>query len=125
MNNRYDLNKKSITISLAVMALMLVLFLIIPWYQLSQYDYSNVGPANPLPKHIITFVSPLSFTMNKHIPLALLAVVFCTADILMLMSDFYIIDLKHKRIVRLTSFILFLVCIVLTIISWIVMINMA
>ena len=123
--NKIDLNKKPITIVIAALSLVLILFLIIPWYTNSQYDYSHVTNLNPTPEHIVSYASPLSFTMNHHLPIALLALVMSTVNIVMLMSDFYIIDLKHRRIVRIASISLFAVCFLLTLSSWITMMTIA
>ena len=113
-----NLNKRAITIVFAALAACLILFLIIPWYHVSSYDYSIGMP----PKHVTYYSSPLSITMGLGFPLALLAFVALITDIVLLMSDFYTIDLKHRRLVRVGSLILFAVCVLLTISSWIVMI---
>ena len=114
---KVNLNKRVITIVITAICACLILFLIIPWYHVSKYDYSNGVP----PTHISYYSSPLSITLGLGIPPALVAFIALITDIVALLSDFFVIDLKHRRIIRIGSLILFAASVLLVIAAFLAM----
>lgn len=120
MENKFktiNLNKRVITIVVAAICALLILFLIIPWYHVSDYDYSHGLP----PTHISYYSSPLSITLGLGLPPALVALVALITDMVCLFSDFFVIDLKHRRMIRIGSLILFAASVLLVIAAFLAM----
>jgi len=100
---KINLNKRPLTIIFAVICGILMLLLIVPWCQKHAVNGSTY------------YTSPLSFSLGLNIPVGLIALVTLISDMFLLMSDFYVIESKHRRIIRIVSVALLFVSILLTI----------
>ena len=100
---KVNLNKRPLTIVLAVICGILMLLLVVPWCQ--KHAVGNN----------IYYISPLAFTMSINIPIALIAFVVLIADMFLLMSDFFVIDSKHRVVIRIVSVSLLLACLLMTV----------
>ena len=105
---KVNLNKRAITIAVAAICACLILLLIIPWFRTSYYDSDQM-------KYVPYYSSPLSITLGLGIPPALVALVALITDMVCLFSDFFVIDLKHRRMIRVGSLILFAASVLLVI----------
>ena len=100
---KVNLNKRPLTIVFAVICGILMLLLVVPWCQ----------------KHAVGnntyYISPLAFTMSINVPVALIAFVVLIVDMFLLMSDFFVIDSKHRVVIRIVSVSLLFVCLLMTV----------
>lgn len=99
---KINLNKRPLTIVFAVICGILMLLLVVPWcqrYQAGRGDY---------------YISPLAFSMGINVPIGLIAFVILIADMFLLMSDFFVIDRKHRFVIRIVSVSLLILCFLMT-----------
>ena len=117
MENKFktiNLNKRVITIVVAAICAVLILLLIVPWFQTGYYDHDKLT-------YVSYYSSPLSITLSLGIPPALVALVALITDMVCLFSDFFVIDLKHRRMIRVGSLILFAASVLLVIAAFLAM----
>ena len=99
---KINLNKRPLTIVFAVICGILMLLLVVPWCQ------KHAAGNNAY------YISPLAFTMGINVPVALIAFVVLIVDMFLLMSDFFVIDRKHRFVIRIVSVALLFACLLMT-----------
>ncbi len=99
---KVNLNKRPLTIVFAVVCGILMLLLVVPWCQKHSIGNNTY------------YVSPLAFSMGVNVPVGLIAFVVLIADMFLLMSDFYVIDRKHRVVIRIVSVALLALCLLMT-----------
>ncbi|MFA7020603.1 MAG: helix-turn-helix domain-containing protein [Bacilli bacterium] len=60
-----------LSISSILVSILLLIFSVVPFYQYSSYDYSNVSIQNPTPVHVTGYVSILAATLKKNNPISI------------------------------------------------------
>ena len=99
---KVNLNKRPLTIVFAVICGILMLLLVVPWCQKHSIGNNTY------------YISPLAFAMDNNVPVGLIAFVVLIADMFLLMSDFFVIDHKHRVVIRIVSVALLAACLLMT-----------
>ena len=99
---KVNLNKRPLTIVFAVICGISMLLLVVPWCRKHSFGSTY-------------YVSPLAFSMGQNFPGGLIAFVILIVDMFLLMSDFFVIDRKHRVVIRIVSVALLVACLLLTI----------
>ncbi len=125
ISNSYERDNKFwniVSIVVISISFLLILLSVVPFYEYSSYDYSNVSIDNPTPVHITGYVSILASTLKVKNPIALINLFLLVATIVLSFINFVNIDIKRKRIIRTISFAFFATCFVLFFVSLALMI---
>ena len=87
---KFHLNKRPLTIVFVVICAIAMLVLIVPWCR--RVSFGNAY-----------YISPLAYDSKIGHPLATITLVVLIVDMFLLMSDFFVIDSKHRMVIRIVS----------------------
>ena len=100
ISNSYERDNKFwniVSIVVISISFLLILLSVVPFYEYSSYDYSNVSIDNPTPIHITGYVSILASTLKVRNPIALINLFLLVATIVLQFINFVNIDIKRKK----------------------------
>ncbi len=92
-----------LSISSILVSILLLIFSVVPFYQYSSYDYSNVSIQNPTPVHVTGYVSILAATLKKNNPISIFYIVLSMISVILSTLNFGNLENNPKRILRISS----------------------
>ena len=111
-------------ICFASISVILLLLSVIPFYQYSSYDYSQVSyPDNLTPVHVTGYASIIGATLRAGNPISVINIVFLLISIIISLLSFLNLNKRFLKIIRLCSTVVFVASLVLFFISFATMIS--
>ena len=107
-----------LSISIILISILLLVFSIVPFYEYSSYDYSSVTPQNPTPVHVTGNVSILVTTLLKSNPISIIYIVLSITSIILCTLNFGNFESKTKKILKISSLIVFAVSLIAFVLSF-------
>lgn len=113
-----------LNICFASTSVILLLLSVIPFYQYSSYDYSQVSyPNNLTPVHVTGYASIIGATLRAGNPISVIDIVFLLISIIISLLSFLNLNKRLLKIIRLCSIVVFATSLVLFFISFATMIS--
>lgn len=105
-------------------SVILLLLSVIPFYQYSSYDYSQVSyPDNLTPVHVTGYASIIGATLRAGNPISVINIVLLLISIIISLLSFLNLNKRLLKIIRLCSIVVFATSLVLFFISFATMIS--
>ncbi|MDY4849531.1 MAG: helix-turn-helix transcriptional regulator [Bacilli bacterium] len=113
-----------LNICFASISVILLLLSVIPFYQYSSYDYSQVSyPDNLTPVHVTGYASIIGATLRAGNPISVINIVLLLISIIISLLSFLNLNKRLLKIIRLCSIVVFATSLVLFFISFATMIS--
>lgn len=113
-----------LNICFASISVILLLLSVIPFYQYSSYDYSQVSyPDNLTPVHVTGYASIIGATLRVGNPISVINIVLLLLSIILSLLSFLNLNKRLLKIIRLCSIVVFATSLVLFFISFATMIS--
>lgn len=113
-----------LNICFASTSVILLLLSVIPFYQYSSYDYSQVSyPNNLTPVHVTGYASIIGATLRVGNPISVINIVLLLISIIISLLSFLNLNKRLLKIIRLCSIVVFATSLVLFFISFATMIS--
>lgn len=113
-----------LSICFASISVILLLLSVIPFYQYSSYDYSQVSyPDNPTPVHVTGYASIIGATLRVGNPISVINILLLLISIIISLLSFLNLNRRLLKIIRLCSTVVFATSLVLFFISFATMIS--
>jgi len=107
-----------LSISFVLISILLLVFSVVPFYEYSSYDYSNVTPQNPIPVHITGNVSILVATLLNFNPISITYIVFSIVCIILCTLNFGNFESKTRKILKISCVIVFAASLIVFVLSF-------
>lgn len=107
-----------LSISFVLISILLLVFSVVPFYEYSSYDYSNVTPQNPIPVHITGNVSILVATLLNFNPISIIYIVLSIVCIILCTLNFGNFESKTRKILKISCVIVFAASLIVFVLSF-------